>query len=106
MIRTMFRIGLALIALLAICAWSSNAQEEKKASWLTPQKIIFLDETEVIGKRARPTSSFDADHIAKTIRPFTIHKDTRAILEHYEPRAELKTRREPFYDSRMDRRNW
>ncbi len=78
--------------------WSNSGKPSKK--------IIFLDETEVLGDTPRPLSRFDANHLAKTIRPFVIRKDVRPLLEHYTPQAGLKEKYAPFYDDRPLRQNW
>lgn len=109
MTHKVLAIGFLLIFLMGVTVIDGKSVEDEpqKPSWLKqPKKIIFLDETEVVGEQPRPTSKFDADHIARTIRPFTVKKDVRAILEHYEPRADMQEKYTPFYDSRMDRRNW
>ncbi len=107
MIKAIIRTGFLFAVLFGASIIYGDSVEDRKPSWVKPNKqIIFLDETEIIGQKPRPTSRFHADHIAKTIRPFTIHKDARAILEHYEPQSGLKAKFAPFYDGRRDRRNW
>ncbi|OQY28293.1 MAG: hypothetical protein B6244_07765 [Candidatus Cloacimonetes bacterium 4572_55] len=109
MSKKLCALGVLMICLFFATGQISGEQENsevQKPSWIPNQRVIFLDETEVLGQRSRPASRFGADHLARGIRPFHIRKEVRFELEYYEPRSRMQSDHVDLYDDRPIRQNW
>ncbi len=94
------------LMMLLMATWVSSTPLNNYATKKQSSQIIFLDETNVEGERPIPMSTFSADHLAKSIRPFSINKNVRPVLRHYETRSELQNQARLFYDMRNKTQNW
>lgn len=98
-------VGLvAIFLLLAVNSGSSPISNLTKAKPVA--QIIFLEETEVEGRAPQPMSTFSAKHLTQSIRPFTINKNVRPLLAHYEPRDNQQQKACLFYDVRNQTQHW